>query len=110
MKTRWPSQEIVEYLELIDDPSHKINDDGTYNLTENQSKAILDLRLQRLTALGIKEITEELVQLSKNIKSYLEILESREKILDIVNKELTAISEKYGKERQSEIIDFDFPR
>ena len=107
MKTRWPSQEIVEYLELIDDPSHKINDDGTYNLTENQSKAILDLRLQRLTALGIKEITEELVQLSKNIKSYLEILESREKILDIVNEELTAISEKYGKERQSEIIDFE---
>ena len=107
MKTRWPSQEIVEYLELIDDPSHKINDDGTYNLTENQSKAILDLRLQRLTALGIKEITEELVQLSKNIKSYLEILESREKILDIVNEELTAISEKYGKKRQSEIIDFE---
>ena len=52
---------VIEYLELIDDPSHKINDDGTYNLTENQSKAILDLRLQRLTALGIKEITEELV-------------------------------------------------
>ena len=107
MKTRWPSQEIVEYLELIDDPSHKINDDGTYNLTENQSKAILELRLQRLTALGIKEITEELVHLSKNIKSYLEILESREKILDIVNEELTAISEKYGKKRQSEIIDFE---
>ena len=56
MKTRWPSQEIVEYLDLIDDPSHKINEDGTYNLTENQSKAILDLRLQRLTALGLSLI------------------------------------------------------
>ena len=97
METRWPSKQIASYLELIDDPSHKINDDGTYNLTENQARAILDLRLQRLTALGIKEITEELIQLSENIKLYLEILSSRKKILDIVTEELSLISEKYGR-------------
>ena len=107
METRWPSKQIASYLELIDDPSHKINDDGTYNLTENQARAILDLRLQRLTALGIKEITEELIQLSENIKLYLEILSSRKKILDIVTEELSLISEKYGRERRSEIIEFE---
>ena len=107
MEKRWPSNDILQYLELIDDPSHKPNEDGTYNLSENQAKAILDLRLQRLTALGMKEISQELAQLSKNIKGYLEVLQSRRKILDIVVEELDDLTENYATERRSQIVQFE---
>lgn len=60
MTRRWPAADIADYLRLIDDPLSKMNDDGTYNLTEVQARAILDLRLQRLTQLGVKEVTDEL--------------------------------------------------
>ena len=53
-----------------------MNEDGTYNLSEMQARAILDLRLQRLTALGVKEVTDELQELAAKIKDYLEILGS----------------------------------
>ena len=107
MEQRWPSNDILHYIELIDDPSHKPNKDGTYNLTENQAKAILDLRLQRLTALGIKEVSEELTELSKNIKRYLDILGSRNNILDIVVEELDDLVKNYGIERRSQIVPFE---
>ena len=107
MEKEWPSNDILQYLELIDDPSHRANKDGSYNLSENQAKAILDLRLQRLTALGIKEISQELSQLSKNIKNFLEILQSRKIILSIVVEELDELVEKYGVERRSQIIEFE---
>ena len=60
MTRRWPAMEIAEYINLIDDPTHKMNDDGTYNLSETQARAILELRLQRLTQIGVKEVTDEL--------------------------------------------------
>ena len=107
MEQRWPSNDILHYIELIDDPSHKPNKDGTYNLTENQAKAILDLRLQRLTALGIKEVSEELTELSKNIKRYLDILDSRNNILDIVVEELDDLVKNYAIERRSQIVPFE---
>ncbi|MCB2158804.1 MAG: DNA gyrase subunit A, partial [Rhodobacteraceae bacterium] len=53
MTRRWPAADIADYIRLIDDPTHKMNDDGTYNLSETQARAILDLRLQRLTAMGV---------------------------------------------------------
>ncbi len=107
MEKRWQSNDILHYLELIDDPSHRPNDDGTYNLSENQAKAILDLRLQRLTAIGIQEISEELAQLSKSIKNYLEVLRSRDKILNIIIEELDSLVENYSVERRSQIIEFE---
>ena len=61
---KWPADKSKEFIILIDDPYHKINPDNSYYLSETQAKAILELRLQRLTALGVKEVTEELVQLS----------------------------------------------
>ncbi|NND19951.1 MAG: DNA gyrase subunit A, partial [Silicimonas sp.] len=60
MERRWPAHDIADYIRLIDDPGHTINDDGTYNMSDVQARAILDLRLQRLTAMGVSEITEEL--------------------------------------------------
>ncbi len=65
---------------LIDDPRHSINDDGTYNLSEEQARAILDLRLQRLTALGRDEIADELNKIGEEIIDYLDILASRERV------------------------------
>ena len=81
MERRWPAQDIEGYLRLIDDPLSTINDDGTYYLTEIQVRDILDLRLQRLTQLGGKEVTDELELLASKIQEYLEILASREHVL-----------------------------
>jgi DNA gyrase subunit A len=64
MTRRWPAGDIADYIRLIDDPSHTMNEDGTYNLSEVQARAILDLRLQRLTQLGVKEVTDELEELA----------------------------------------------
>ena len=60
MTRRWPAADILPYIALIDDPTHTANDDGTYNLSEVQARAILELRLQRLTQIGVKEVTDEL--------------------------------------------------
>jgi len=78
MTRRWPAQDILPYIALIDDPTHTANDDGTYNLSETQARAILELRLQRLTQIGVKEVTDELEELASKIKEYLEILGSRD--------------------------------
>ena len=76
MSRRWPAHEIVEFIKLIDDPTHKINEDDTYFLSETQARAILELRLQRLTQIGVKEVTDELQELAGKIREYLEILGS----------------------------------
>ena len=81
MTRAWPAHDIADYIKLIDAPSHTINDDGTYHLSERQARAILDLQLQRLTQLGVKTITDELEELAAKIKDYLDILSSRERIL-----------------------------
>jgi DNA gyrase subunit A len=102
---RWPAGEILEYLRLIDDPAHPVNADGTYNLSDAQARAILDLRLQRLTALGVSEIGAELKGLADNIKDYLEILRSRERILAIIADELRAVRDAFATPRRTEIIE-----
>ncbi|MFP4240238.1 MAG: DNA gyrase subunit A, partial [Rhodosalinus sp.] len=106
MERRWPAGDIAEYIRLIDDPTHKINDDGTYNLSETQARAILDLRLQRLTQLGVKEVTDELEDLAAKIKDYLEILGSRERIMGIIRDELTEVRELFAVPRRTEIVDW----
>ncbi len=106
MTRRWPAHEIVEYIRLIDDPTHPVNDDGTYNLSETQARAILDLRLQRLTAMGVKEITDELQDLAAKIKDYLEILGSRDRIMSIISDELREVKEAFAVPRRTEIVDW----
>ena len=107
----WPAQEIAPYIKLIDDPTHTINDDGSYRLSEIQARAILDLRLQRLTALGVEEITNELKELAEKIIDYLDILSSRERILAIISEEMTAVKDEFAVPRRTEIVaslgDFD---
>ena len=106
MTRAWPAHDIVEYIKLIDDPSHTVNDDGTYHLSEIQARAILELRLQRLTAIGVKEVTDELQELAGKITDYLDILRSRERIMAIISDELTEVREKFAEPRRSEIVEF----
>ncbi|WP_407646000.1 DNA gyrase subunit A [Gemmobacter nanjingensis] len=106
MTRRWPAHDIAAYIRLIDDPTHKMNDDGTYNLSETQARAILDLRLQRLTAMGVKEITDELEELAAKIKDYLDILSSRDRIMGIISAELTEVKDLFAIPRRTEIIDW----
>ena len=106
MTRRWPAAEIEGYLRLIDDPLSRMNDDGTYNLTEIQARAILDLRLQRLTQLGVKEVTGELEELAARIKDYLDILSSRERIMSIIGDELRSVREQFDVPRRTEIVDW----
>ena len=107
MRRRWPAADILLYLRLIDDPSHKVNDDGTYYLSDIQSRAILDLRLARLTALGVKEVTDELQDLAGKITDYLDILRSRDRIMAIISAELLEVKTQFAVPRRSEIIEFD---
>ncbi|MEM6421210.1 MAG: DNA gyrase subunit A [Pseudomonadota bacterium] len=104
---RWPAADIAEYIRLVDDPNHTLNEDGTYNLSDAQARAILDLRLQRLTAMGVKEIGDELASLAEKIKDYLDILRSRERILAIIRAELTEVRELFATPRRTEIVDYE---
>ena len=106
MTRRWPAHEIAPFIRLIDDPSHTINEDGTYNLSEIQARAILDLRLQRLTQLGVKEVTDELEELAARIKDYLEILGSRDRIMAIISDELREVKALFAVPRRTEIVDW----
>jgi DNA gyrase subunit A len=105
MERRWPAQDVEALIRLIDDPRHRINDDNTYNLSEEQARAILELRLQRLTALGRDEIGDELNKIGVEIKDYLDILSSRVRIMTIVKDEMAAIRDEFGTPRRTEIVD-----
>ncbi|GAB1362827.1 DNA gyrase subunit A [Rhodobacter sp.] len=106
MERRWPAHDIAAYIRLIDDPSHTVNEDGTYNLSERQARAILDLQLQRLTQLGVKTITDELEELAAQIKDYLDILASRERIMAIISDELIEVKTQFAVPRRTEITDW----
>ena len=106
MTRRWPAGEILVFIALIDDPTHTANDDGTYNLSETQARAILELRLQRLTQLGVKEVTDELQELAGKIKEYLAILASRERIMQIIADELSEVKSLFAVPRRTQIVDW----
>ena len=103
----WPAADVAHYIMLIDDPRHRVNADGTYRLSETQARAILDLRLQRLTALGRDEIGEEMRQLGESIKDYLDILRSRARIVTIIKDELIAVRNEFATPRRTEIVDVE---
>jgi DNA gyrase subunit A len=105
MERRWPAADVESLIHLIDDPRHRINEDGTYNLSEEQARAILELRLQRLTALGRDEIADELNTIGEEIRDYLDILSSRARIQQIVKDELIAVRDEFGVPRRTELAD-----
>ncbi len=107
MARDWPAKDMAPLIELIADPRHKLAEDGTYRLSEEQAKAILELRLSRLTALGREEIAGELTKIATEIRDYLDILSSRARILDIIRSELGEIKTQFAKPRRTEIVDIE---
>ncbi len=103
----WPAKDMVPLIRLIADPRHMVSEDGTYRLSEEQARAILDLRLQRLTALGRDEIGDELKKIGAEITDYLEILSSRPRVIDIVKTELAGIKTEFAVPRRTEIVDIE---
>jgi DNA gyrase subunit A len=101
----WPAKTLEPLIALIADPRHRLKEDGTYRLSDEQARAILELRLQRLTQLGLEEITEELEKLAGEIKEYLDILGSRSRVQQIIKDELTEIRDEFATPRRSEIIE-----
>lgn len=102
MQRRWPALDVAVLIRLVDDPRHIIHEDETYNLSEAQARAILELRLQRLTALGRDEIAAELGIIGAEIKEYLAILASRPRILTLVKEELAAVGAELATPRRTE--------
>ncbi len=107
MARDWPAKDMAPLIELIADPRHKLGADGTYRLSEEQAKAILELRLARLTALGRDEIAEELNKIAGEIKEFLTILASRARVVEIVKSELAAIKSEFATPRKTEIVDIE---
>src|SRR6202012_4017955 len=96
MSRDWPARDVEAMITLIDDLRHRINPDGTTRLSLEQARAILDLRLQRLTALGRDEIKAELDKLALEIADYLDILRSRARIQAIAKDALAAIKSEFA--------------
>jgi DNA gyrase subunit A len=105
MRRDWPARDVAAMVTLIDDPRHRVSPTGTTRLSAEQAKAILDLRLQRLTALGRDEIKAELDKLADEIADYLDILRSRARIQTIVKDELAAIKRQFATPRRTVIVD-----
>jgi DNA gyrase subunit A len=107
MARDWPAKDIGPLVDLIADPRHKLTAGSSLRLSDEQVRAILDLRLQRLTALGRDEIGDELKKLGEEIKDYLAILASRARIVDIIKKELSDIKADFGTPRLTEIVEME---
>jgi DNA gyrase subunit A len=105
MTRNWPAMDVAPLIALIDDPRHKLAEDGTYRLSAEQARAILDLRLQRLTALGRDEVADELDKIAVEIREYLDILASRARIRTIVKDELLGVKAEFGTPRKTEITE-----
>ncbi len=105
---RWQAKDIAPLIELIDDPEYPLHEDGTYQMSEIQAKAILDLRLHRLTGLERDKIGNELKEITDRIAEFLEILASREKLLDVLKEELLEVKEKFGTPRRTELVEAEF--
>ncbi|MBI2719854.1 MAG: DNA gyrase subunit A [Rhizobiales bacterium] len=105
MARNWPARDMAPLIALIADPRHALSAGGTYRLSDEQVRAILDLRLQRLTALGRDEIGEELETLAKEIADYLDILRSRARVLAIIKDELATVRAEFATPRRTEIVD-----
>jgi DNA gyrase subunit A len=103
----WPASDIAPLIALVDDPRHRVAEDNTYRLSDAQARAILDLRLQRLTALGREEVGGELTKLAAEIQDHLDILRSRARILGIVKDELRSLREAFATPRRTQILEWD---
>ncbi len=105
---RWPTHDIGPLIALIDDPEHDVDENGTYQMSEVQAKAILDLRLQKLTGLEREKIGDELRQITDHIAELLKILSDRDRLLEVLVEELHDVKERFGTPRRTEILEAEF--
>jgi len=107
MARDWPAKDLAPLVFLVADPRHMMIEGDLLRLSEEQARAILDLRLQRLTALGRDEIGDELKALADKISNYLDILRNRDRVLNIIKEELVAVREEFATPRRTQIIEAD---
>ncbi len=105
---RWPAGDVGPLLVLVGEEGRGLGEDGTYQLSDEQARAILDLRLQRLTGLERDKISEELNELIAEIGAHLEILRSRARLIEVLREELLAIKERFANPRRTTIEDVEF--
>ena len=101
LKIKWKINKSLKMINLIENKTSK----GMYSLSEVQVNSILELRLQKLTALGINEIEVEIKKLSELIKKYKKIISSKKELLNVISNELNDIKEKFSIKRRTDIID-----
>jgi DNA gyrase subunit A len=104
----WPAKDIAPLIALIDDPEHEVDAQGNYQMSEEQAKAILDLRLHRLTGLERDKIGDELREITDKIAEYLAILGSREKLLEVLREELNDVKARFATPRRSVLMEAEF--
>jgi DNA gyrase subunit A len=107
MERAWPAQDVKPLIELIDEPGRGVAEDGTYRLSETQARAILELRLQRLTGLERDKIAEELGEVATQITGFLELLASRPKLYALMRQELVDVRDAYATPRRTEIVEIE---
>ena len=108
MARDWPAVDVAPLITLIAEPGREVAADGTYRLSEAQARAILDLRLQRLTGLERDKIAEELGEVAKQIEGYLELLADRGKLFALMRRELLEIKQEFATPRRTEILENEF--
>ena len=107
-ETAWDARDVADFIGIIDDPGHRVLEDGTYLLSDAQARAILDLRLQRLTGMERSKLIEEAEDIAARIKDYLAILTSRPRLLEVLREELRATREAWADDRRTEIQENEF--
>src|SRR4051795_10459502 len=105
---RWPAGDIAPFIEMVGPTGGALAADGTYQLSDEQARAILDLRLQRLTGLEREKIADELRELVAEISGYLDILRSRARLIEVLRGELLAIKTQFANPRRTTIEDVEF--
>jgi DNA gyrase subunit A len=108
MARDWPASDVAPLIALIAEPGRDVTAEGNYKLSEIQARAILELRLQRLTGLERDKIAEELTEVARMIEGYLELLADRDKLFALMRKELLEIKDQFATPRRTEIVDNEF--
>ncbi len=108
MAQDWDSGDIAPLIKLINEPGSELSDNGKYRFSELQAKAILDLRLHRLTGLERDKIIEDLKMIAGTIEELIFILNSREKMLEIMRAELNDVRDRFANPRRTELVESEF--